>query len=143
GNARAVMTEDLKYIALRYSKEQIQKIKLAEPEQLPKLMAPIQRLGIGTRGAIHPGFWDEDQLYNLNNDPREWNNLAYNPDHQKELAKMKKLLTNEIENIGRPFGEFKNTGNASYAGQITEEINLVKQIKINGKKVILPEHFNK
>ena len=143
GNARAVMTEDLKYIALRYSKEQIQKIKLAEPEQLPKLMAPIQRLGIGTRGAIHPGFWDEDQLYNLNSDPREWNNLAYNPDHQKELAKMKKLLTNEIENIGRPFGEFKNTGNASSPGQITEEINLVKQIKINGKKVILPEHFNK
>ena len=143
GNARAVMTNDLKYIALRYSKEQIEKIKSAKPEELPKLMAPIQRLGIGTRGAIHPGFWDEDQLYDLNNDPEEWKNLAYKPYYESELAKLKNLLTHEINNIGRPFGEFKNTGNASSPGHINEEIKKVKQIEIKGKKIILPEYFKK
>ena len=142
GNSRAVMTHDWKYIANRYPKEEIEKIKKASPEDLPKLMAPLQRLGIGVRGANHPGFWDEDQLYNLDNDPREWNNLAYKPTHNKDLDKMKKILKEYIDNIGRPFGEFNYSGNAALQGQVKKEIKMLKQIKINGKNVILPEHFN-
>ena len=142
GNSRAIMTHDWKYIALRYPMEVIEKIKKASPENLPKLMAPLQRLGIGVRGADHPGFWDEDQLYKLDTDPREWNNLAYKPSHSDDLDKMKKILKEHINIIGRPFGEFKYSGNAGLQGQVNKEINMVKQIKIKGKNVIVPEQFS-
>ncbi|MFC2115923.1 sulfatase [Bacteroidota bacterium] len=143
GNARAVMTGDWKYITLRYSQEQIQKIKSAKYENLPKLMAPLQRLGIGTRGADHPGFWDEDQLYNLLEDPQEMNNLAYDPEFSVELMKMKELLTKDIEKLGRPYGEFLYNGNAALNGQVDKEIKIVKQIKIRGKDLTIPEHFKR
>ncbi len=54
-----------------------------------------------------------------------------------------KLLTEEIFIIGRPFGEFKNTGNAALNGQIDKEISIVKQIKIQGKDVSVPEHLSR
>ena len=143
GNSRAIMTDNWKYIALRYSKEQIRKIKAAPIQNLPKLMGPLQRLGIGTRGANHPGFWDEDQLYNISDDPGEMINLAYDPDHLKNLQDMKKLMTEEIKKMERPYGEFLNIGNAGLNGQIDKEISIVKQINIKGKKVTVPKHLSR
>lgn len=106
-------------------------------------MSPLNRLGIGVRGASHPGFWDEDQLYNLKDDPKEMNNLAYNTDYVRELAKMKKLLTGHIKQIGRPFGEFNYSDNAALPGQVENEIKVVKQIEVQGKKVMVPDHLKK
>jgi len=143
GNARAVVTKDMKYIATRYSKEHIQKIKSAEIQDLPVLMCPLIRSGIGVRGADHPGFWDEDQLYNLEVDPKEMDNLASKPEYSKELGKMKKILTGYVKEIGRPFGEFYYSGNAALPGQVESEIFVVKQIILKGKSVIVPEHLKK
>ena len=143
GNSRAVMTDNWKYIALRYTEDQVRKIKAAPLQNLPKLMAPLQRLGIGTRGADHPGFWDEDQLYNLTEDPQEMNNLAYDPEFSVELLKMKEVLTKDLEKLGRPYGEFLHAGNASLNGQIDEEISIVKQITVRGKDVTVPDHLSR
>ena len=143
GNARAVMKGEWKYIAMRYPKEEIRKIKTASYDDLPKLMSPLQRLGIGIRGASHPGFWDEDQLYNLSEDPLEMKNLAYDPEYQDELQAMKRLLTEELQKLGRPFGEFVNTGNAGLNGQIQEQINIVKQINVQGKNIVVPENISR
>ena len=71
------------------------------------------------------------------------NNLAYHKDYVKELAKMKKLLAGHIEKIGRPFGEFVYSGNAALPGQVEDEIHIVKQIEVKGKKVIVPEQLKK
>ena len=43
----------------------------------------------------------------------------------------------------RPFGEFIPGGNASEPGQIDEQIAMVKQIEIRGKKVTVPEGLKK
>ena len=56
GAARATVTKDWSYIAVRYTKEQIAAIKRAEPKNLPKVMSYIGRLGIGVRGLIVPDF---------------------------------------------------------------------------------------
>ena len=143
GNSRAVMKGEWKYIAMRYSKEQIRRIKNASYENLPKLMSPLQRLGIGTRGASHPGFWDEDQLYNIVQDSGEMENLAYNPDLQNVLKDMKDLLREDLNKMGRPFGEFIHESNAGLNGQIDKEISIVKQIRIRGKDVSVPENLKK
>jgi hypothetical protein len=139
GSGRAVCTKDFKYIAVRYPKEQIDRIKKAKPELLPKLMAYIGRLGIGTRGARNPGFFDYDQLYNLKQDAKEQRNLAGNPDYRERLEKMRGMLTKDLESFNRPFGEFVPGSNAAPAGLIDEQVELVKKIKIAGKKVILPD----
>ena len=71
GAARATVTKDWSYIAVRYTKEQITAIKKSTAQNLPKAMSYIGRLGIGVRGADRSGFFDEDQLYDLKKDPKK------------------------------------------------------------------------
>jgi arylsulfatase A-like enzyme len=139
GSARAVCTKGWKYIAVRYPKEQIAQIRKARPESLPKLMAYIGRLGIGTRGARNTGFFDCDQLYDLKSDPKEQRNLAADPHYEKRLKKMQGILRQYLESFNRPFGEFVPGGNAASTGQVDQQIELVKKIKISGKKITVPD----
>jgi len=138
GCARGIATKDWKYIAVRYTHEQIEQIKRASPAHLPRLMSYIGRLGIGTRGAKHAGFWDADQVYNLQTDPEESTNLAADPQYAGELARMKELLTADLKANGRPFGEFVPGGNAVPSGQVDAQIAMVKKMSINGKEVTVP-----
>ncbi|MEM7479382.1 MAG: sulfatase-like hydrolase/transferase [Planctomycetota bacterium] len=139
GAARATATKDWSYIAVRYTQEQIAAIKKAKPENLPRAMSYIGRLGIGVRGADRPGFFEEDQLYNLKSDPQEMNNLAYDDDYASRMEKMRTLMLQNIESIGRPFGDFLPGGNAAAPGQIDKQIRIVKQLEIKGKKVTVPD----
>ena len=106
-------------------------------------MSYIGRLGIGVRGADRPGFFDEDQLYNLKSDPKEMKNLAYKKDQATQLKEMRSLMQQDLEGIGRPFGEFIPGGNAAEPGQIDEQIQIVKQLDIRGKKVTVPKTLSK
>ncbi len=139
GAARATVTKDWSYIAVRHTKEQIAAIKKATPKNLPKAMSYIGRLGIGVRGADRPGFFDEDQLYHLERDPKEMKNLAYKNAHATRLAEMCDLMQQDLEVIGRPFGEFIPGGNAAEPGQIDKQIEIVKQLDIKGKTVTVPQ----
>jgi len=143
GAARATVTKDWSYIAVRYTQEQIATIKKATLQNLPKAMAYIGRLGIGVRGAKRPGFFDEDQLYHLKRDPREMKNLAYHAEHAPRIKAMRTFMQQDLAAIGRPFGEFIPGGNAAEPGQIDKQIGIVKQLDIQGKKVTVPEALKK
>ena len=106
-------------------------------------MSYIGRLGIGVRGADRPGFFDEDQLYHLTRDPREMKNLAYDKAQATRVEEMRSLLQQSLEAIGRPFGEFIPGGNAAEPGQIDRQIEIVKQLEIKGKRVMVPEALEK
>ncbi len=138
GAARATVTKDWSYIAVRYTEDQIAAIKRASPQNLPRAMSYIGRLGIGIRGADRPGFFDEDQLYNLNKDPKEMRNLAYKKDQATHIKEMRDLMQQDLEVIGRPFGEFIPGRNAAKPGQINKQIEIVKQLEIKGKTVTVP-----
>ena len=143
GAARATVTKDWSYIAIRYTKEQIAAIKRAAPRNLPKAMSYIGRSGIGVRGADRPGFFDEDQLYRLKRDPKEMKNLAYSEGQAARLNEMRSLMQQDLESIGRPFGEFIPGGNAAEPGQVDKQIEIVKQLEIRGKKVTVPGTLKK
>ena len=143
GAARATITKDWSYIAVRYTKEQIAAIKRAEPKNLPRAMSYIGRLGIGVRGADRPGFFDQDQLYHLKKDPKEMKNLADNELHASRLKAIRNLMQKDLESIGRPFGEFIPGGNATAPGQIDRQIDIVKKLKIKGKTVMVPESLKR
>ena len=139
GHARGIATKDWKYIAVRYPQEQIAVIQRASLERLPRVMSYIGNLGIGTRGAERAGFWDADQLYNLQTDPDERINLATDPHYANELNRLRELLTADLKANGRPFGEFVPGGNAAPPGQIAQQIAQVKTLVIQGKTVIVPK----
>ena len=101
-------------------------------------MSYIGRLGIGVRGADRPGFFDEDQLYDLKSDPKEMKNLAYKKAQAIRIRELRDLMQQDLEAIGRPFGEFIPSGNAAEPGQIDKQIEIVKQLDIRGKKVTVP-----
>ena len=143
GTARATVTKDWSYIAVRYTKDQIASIKKATPQNLPKAMSYIGRLGIGVRGADRPGFFDEDQLYDLSKDPKEMKNLAYKKSQTNRMKEMRYLMEKDLEAVGRPFGEFIPRGNAAEPGQIDKQIEIVKQLTIKGKTITVPEDLKK
>jgi hypothetical protein len=49
------------------------------------------------------------------------------------------MLEEDLESFGRPFGEFVTGGNAAPPGLIDEQVELVKRIKIEGKRIVLPD----
>ena len=106
-------------------------------------MSYIGRLGIGVRGADRPGFFDEDQLYYLQSDPNEMKNLAYKKAQASRINEMRFLMQQDLQIIGRPFGEFIPGGNATEPGQIDKQIEIVKQLEIKGKTVTVPEPLKK
>jgi arylsulfatase A-like enzyme len=139
GFARAVRTEHWKYIAIRYPREQVAAIQRARPEQLPKLMSPLNRMGIGTRGAQNPNFYLEDALFHVRHDPGERKNLAGDPAFRPQLERMQALLTGDLVSMGRPYGEFVPGGDAMAPGQVEEQAALVRRIEVTGKRVTLPD----
>ena len=48
------------------------------------------------------------------------------------------LMQQDLESIGRPFGEFIPGGNAAEPGQINKQIEIVKQLEIKGKTITVP-----
>ena len=57
---------------------------------------------------MYPGFWDADQLYNLNNDIFEQKNLADQEEEASKLEEMKAILTSYIDQLPHTFGEFSS-----------------------------------
>ncbi|NJL19146.1 MAG: hypothetical protein HC901_02275 [Bdellovibrionaceae bacterium] len=109
GSARAVVKDGWKYIAVRYPEERVEKIKKAGGGvRMLGYMNYLSRAGgIATRGLEHSiEFLSPDQLYHLAADPEEKKNLAEDAAHAGKLAEMRAVLTERLQGLGRPFGEF-------------------------------------
>ena len=61
---------------------------------------------LGYNSSKHnPNYFQMDQLYNINDDPREQDNLA--EENPEKLAEMKQLLSRYLKTFpDHPFGEF-------------------------------------
>ena len=141
GSARAVMTNEFKYITKRFTSEHIANIKKARSINLPKLLTPLNRLGIGARGVDHPDFWKEDQLYALKADPKEMKNKISNPEYANIVKDMKAKLIKVLQSMNRPYGEFIPGSDTSGPGQIDAQITLVEKLEVKGKKVTVPNQL--
>jgi len=113
GYARAVISGDWKYIAVRFPDDVIEKTKEADRSFLaidgkvwkdPHTGEPKIPQG-GHRSF--PAYHDRDQLFNLKDDPYEQKNLAADAAHEEKLAEMKQRLRALLAPLDRPFGEFK------------------------------------
>lgn len=115
--SRAIVTRNWKYIANRPPPEE----KLFMAEDLKNSISNNVKRQVGwdcypnwNQGHViydsdvdFPNYFDADQLYNLNTDIFEQNNLAYDPEYAEILKEMKERLKKELEIFPHTFGEFK------------------------------------
>lgn len=139
GWGKAIRTKEFKYVATRYTQAQVDQIRKADIAQLPALMSPLNRLGIGTRGAVNPNFYAEDALFHMTSDATELNNLFGQKKYEQVVRSLRQKLTENIQAIGRPYGEFLSGPDTIKPGHVSEQFELVRQLKIRGKTVILPD----
>ena len=103
GATRAILKDGWKYIAFRL------------PESLPaNPPRPYTHLadrpgGRGSEGpakGFYPNYYDRDQLYNINVDPLERNNLFGDRTQQTRIREMQRLLRQATRNVPGSFAEF-------------------------------------
>ncbi len=132
GYGRAVRTDKWKYIAVRHGSDRFAEIEAASLKSMPRQLAYVGNMKRVT-GLLsnRPNGYDLDQLYDLENDPMEMNNLAYDPAYAEQLAEMKDILTPYLVAQGRPFGEFVPGPNADADSVPIEQVQpYVDQLKL-------------
>lgn len=103
GSSRMVRTARYKYLAVRFTNEREKQITDGKIKAYMAAFPMMQKRA----AERHPAYFDRDQLYDLQKDPKEKKNLAANPAHAAVLADMKKRLTAWLRTFpDRPFGEF-------------------------------------
>lgn len=134
GHTRAVCTKKWKYLAFRIPpseyKSKKERLRMLENyrdkrqarDELEKsfTLDPDARTthlgmlpgGVGTEKGnalthYKKHYYDPDQLYDLENDPKEQNNLADKPAYKEILEEMKTLLRKHLSNLPGTFAEFK------------------------------------
>ena len=131
GYTRAVRKGNWKYLALRYT-EEVRNMPLARRQDVLERVNrnlrrrgkkvhstnPMDRFshisavpggGDAEHGSMgkYPAYYDDDQLYNLAEDPREQRNLAGDPAHAEKLEDMKRELRTYLAQLPGGFGELK------------------------------------
>jgi len=131
GYTRAVRKGNWKYVALRYTEsarnmplakrkktlERVnrnllkrgKRIHSTNPEDRFSHISLVPGGGDAEQGSMgkYPAYYDEDQLYNLTEDPREQRNLADDQAYADKLVEMKSELRNYLAQLSGGFGELK------------------------------------
>jgi len=120
-NTRAVVTENWKYIANRPPTEAREKME-AEARESARTGKKRRIAWDGRENWMErqpgvaynadrdfPCYFDEDQLYNLEDDIYEQENLAYRAGYEAKLDEMKKRLKESMKTLPHTFGEFKTS----------------------------------
>jgi len=132
GHTRAVVTKKWKYIAFRvpHSRDFTAEEKGIYEERVErdktgltkKMGCRVTHMQGSTPGYVpgawqtHPDhFFDKDQLYDLESDPQELKNLAYDVKYAKVLADMKQKLREYCLKLPGTFAEFKTIDECSPA----------------------------
>ena len=104
GYARAIRYGSWKYISIRYPAEDVVAYRNGAADRLPSI--GFNR-GLGAwQAERQPHYWETDQLYNLEEDPQESQNLSSDPAYSDILVEMKQRLIPRLAIYpDRPYGE--------------------------------------
>ena len=125
GAARSVKTRQFSYIAIRYSREQVEGVRAGTRRHV-KAMTGLSG-GVSRSVTSHPTAYTGDQLFDLGKDPESKTNLAGDPNHAETLGALKARLTSELKRFPqRPFGEFVPGGNAIPGGSYEDVFKILR-----------------
>jgi len=140
--AKAVVTRDWKYIAVRYPEDLLKKMVAEGNMKDYTWNGRIARdKKDGTKPAViryeadkdFPAYSDLDQLYNLENDPYEQTNLAADPKYARKLDEMKSMLAQNLETLPHSFGEFKARARQQ-ENMATADVNMKRSTRRKDRK---------
>ena len=103
GYRRAVRTERWKYIALRFPERIIRAMQDGEYERAPNHMDREGQPHAQIAMENYPGYYDADQLYDLESDPEEQHNLARDPAHAERLETLRTRLETFLKRLPHPY----------------------------------------
>jgi len=114
GNMRAVVKDDWKFISFRFPEQTLQQLPADYQHERVHLFHPgVKNHNLNfmpmLSGAIrqHPAYYYAEQLYNIDADPAEKNNLAQDPAYADKLAEMKRAMADVLKPLPGSFGDFK------------------------------------
>ena len=135
---RAIRTDKFKYI-----RNYMPQRSYTQPSYRDKRLEFIdikKAYEAGELNSVQAKYWlptkPKEELYDLENDPHEINNLALNPNYSPELEKHRKLLDNWISTYGDKGEEGQNIYSLKFIydrwGErcVNEEYNQVKNLRI-------------
>ena len=116
-NIRAVVTKRWKYIANRPPQNVLERMQQEAKQEPNSLKRQIGWSGNknwheGQEGVVYganrdfPDYFDKDQLYDLENDVFEQENLAYDPAYAEIVTRLKEHLSKHLSGLPHTFGEF-------------------------------------
>jgi arylsulfatase A-like enzyme len=103
GYTRAVRTDRWKYIALRFTDAVIDAMRTGQLQEAPNHMDQWRQQHAHIALCNYPGYYDQDQLYDLAADPGEKNNLASDTAHADVLNEMQARLRGHLARLPHPF----------------------------------------
>jgi arylsulfatase A-like enzyme len=103
GYTRSVSNGTYKYIALRYPESLIKKMKSGKIDFAPSYVKawPQDHSAIAMKGF--PSYFDQDQVYNIKNDPYEQDNLFKDISESDELKELQAALKTHLASFEHPF----------------------------------------
>jgi len=133
GAARSVKTKNHNYIALRYTREQLEGVRAGSRRFLKSLTGLSG--GVSRSVTTTPNPYVADQLYDLRKDPTEQDNLAKDVSQARSLSILQGYLKKELQVFDdRPYGEFVTGGNAVAAGNHADVYQRLLETARAGKK---------
>jgi hypothetical protein len=102
GYARALRSRNYKYIATRYPASLQEKVSTGKQQGITHMGPGIHAFSYITM-EYFPGYFDADQLYDVQKDPYEQHNLAGDPAHATQLEQLKNSLGTILEGFSHPF----------------------------------------
>jgi arylsulfatase A-like enzyme len=96
GYARSVNDGRYKYSAFGPPQEVIDGMKNGKVEYAPNTMNVFKQAHAQISMQYYPGYFDQDQLYDLEKDPYEQNNLARDPDYASVLETLRSALKQHL-----------------------------------------------
>ncbi|MGC9522900.1 MAG: sulfatase family protein [Anaerolineae bacterium] len=103
GYTRALLYDKWKYIALRYPQRLIDTMASGELEEAPNHINQRMQGQMNVAIETYPAYFDPDQLFDIEADPLELENLAEDPVYADVLAMMKRRLQVYLDSFAHPF----------------------------------------
>ena len=108
GYARSVTDKQFQYIAFNYPDELIEHMKTGDIDYAPNQLGMYKQSHSSIAIESYPDYFDAKQLYDLDKDPYQQNNLAYQEEYQEKVKEMENVLQDFLSTFQHPYDLYPN-----------------------------------